>query len=126
MCIRDSQYIDRFLTPLKIVLEQYPAHTLVGASGTFDVLEFILADQTFPTYAHVPIEKFPSLYERLLQSTQAERYAFKDIPDERADMIVVAVILIQYILQTVTIQNILVSKYAMKEGILSGMLNAEY
>ena len=104
-------------------LKQYPSTTLVGASGTFDVLEFILAKETYPTYALVPIDNFPPLYKRLLASTKAERYAFKDIPDERADMIVVAVILIEYILQTVGIERILVSKYAMKEGILVELLS---
>ena len=116
-------YIDSFLPPLLKALKQYPSTTLVGASGTFDVLEFILAKETYPTYALVPIDNFPPLYKRLLASTKAERYAFKDIPDERADMIVVAVILIEYILQTVGIERILVSKYAMKEGILAELLS---
>lgn len=115
------QYIDSFLPPLKKAVQQYPTTTLVGASGTFDVLEFLLAKVSFPTYSEVPVDQFPPLYQHLLHSTTAERYAFKDIPDERADMIVVAVILIEYILQTINIKKILVSKYAMKEGILTGM-----
>jgi len=119
------QYIESFLPPLLKALHQYPATTLVGASGTFDVLEFILAKEKHPTYALVPIDNFPPLYERLLASTKAERYAFKDIPDERADMIVVAVILIEYILKAVDIEQILVSKYAMKEGILAELLSLE-
>jgi len=116
-------YVDSFLSPLKTALRQYPVSTLVGASGTFDVLEFILAKETFDTYARVAVAEFPPLYQRLLQSTKEERYAFKDIPDERADMIVVAVILIEYILTAFSIQHILVSKYAMKEGILVELLN---
>ncbi len=119
------QYIKSFLPPLLQALKQYPAATLVGASGTFDVLEFILAKETYPTYAIVPTNEFPLLYKRLLASTKAERYAFKDIPDERADMIVVAVILIEYILKAVQIERILVSKYAMKEGILAEFLSVE-
>ena len=108
MCIRDRRY---------------PTTTLVGASGTFEVLESILATKTTPTYASISVEKFAPLYQRLLHSTKAERLTFKDIPKVRADMIVVAVILMEYILQTVSIQHILVSKYAMKEGILFEMVN---
>jgi len=117
------QFIDRFLAPLKKAVQQYPTTTLVGASGTFEVLESILATKTTPTYASISVEKFAPLYQRLLHSTKAERLAFKDIPKVRADMIVVAVLLMEYILQTVSIQHILVSKYAMKEGILFEMVS---
>ena len=40
-------------------------------------------------------------------------------------MIVVAIILIDYILKAVAIQQIIVSKYAMKEGILAELLVEE-
>ena len=42
---------------------------------------------------------------------------------EKAEMIVVALLLIDFILQKTQASNILVSAYAMKEGMLSEMLN---
>lgn len=118
-------YIDSFLGPLKIALQKFPASTLVGASGTFDVLESLLAKETVsPTYAHVAVKDFFPLYDQLISTTEAERYAMQTIPDTRADMIVVALILLDYILKTIAIDQIIVSKYAMKEGIMLDLLQA--
>ena len=47
-----------------------------------------------------------------------------DIPDTRAKLIIVAMILIQFILEKATIQDIWVSSYAMKEGILTEMIES--
>jgi len=104
-------------------LIKYPTMTLVGASGTFDVLEFILAkNQPYKHHAFVQVKDFEPLYQTLINSTEAERYAMKDVPDTRADMIVVAIILIEFMLKKVDIQEIIVSNFAMKEGILSELM----
>ena len=88
------------MPPLYNALQQFPATVLVGASGTFDVLEFILAKgQTFDNHAFVQVNDFCTLYKLLLNSTVEERFSMKNIPDTRADMIVVAVILIDFIIK---------------------------
>ena len=116
-------FIDRFLNPLQKALQQFPASILVGASGTFEVLEFLLAkDKVHPTYAYVNVSDFHPFYQKIRQTTIEERLRLKEIPDTRADMIVVAVILIDYIINLVDIKQIIVSKYAMKEGILAELL----
>jgi|GEM_PF-24916 len=122
--INDLQaFLNSVLTPLYQGLIQFPTTTLVGASGTFDVLEFILAKgKPFKNHAFVPIKGFEPLYQTLLKSTEAERYAMKNVPDTRADMIVVALILIEFILKKVGIEEIIVSNFAMKEGILSELM----
>ncbi len=118
-----NTYIDRFLAPLKKAVAEFPASTLVGASGTFDVLESLLAkEMVSPTHAYVAVSDFHPLYDRLVSTTEAERYAMQSIPDTRADMIVVALILIDYVLKTIAIDQIIVSKYAMKEGIMVDLL----
>lgn len=116
-------FLDSFLQPLYQALVQFPTTTLVGASGTFDVLEYILAkDQSYENHAFVNVKDFEPLYHTLLKSTETERYAMKDVPDTRADMIVVAVILIEFILKKVGIKEVIVSNFAMKEGILSELM----
>ncbi len=122
--INDLQtFLNSVLTPLYQALLQFPTTTLVGASGTFDVLEFILAkDQSYKNHAFVAVKDFAPLYQILIKSTEAERYAMKDIPDTRADMIVVAIILIEFILKKVGIEEIVVSNFALKEGVLSELM----
>jgi len=117
-------FINSFLTPLYQALIQFPVTTLVGASGTFDVLEFILAkNQSFQHHAFVKVKDFQPLYELLLKSTKEERFKMKDVPDTRADMIVVAVLLIDFILQKTKIEDIIVSNFALKEGVLSELMD---
>jgi len=124
--IATNTYIKDYLAPLRIALQKFPATTLVGASGTFDVLESLLAKKiTSPTHAYVAVEDFSPLYERIIKTTETERYEMQTIPDNRADMIVVALILIDYILKNVAIDQIIVSKYAMKEGIMVDLLQTE-
>lgn len=116
-------FLERVLSPLYKALERHPANILVGASGTFDVLEFILAkEQNFENHAFVKVADFEPLYQLLLHSTVEERLALKDIPDTRADMIVVAIILIDFIIKKAKIEDIIVSNFAMKEGILSELM----
>ena len=124
--IATNTYIKNYLAPLQLALQKFPATTLVGASGTFDVLESLLAKETTsPTHAYVAVEDFSPLYERIIKTTETERYEMQTIPDNRADMIVVALILIDYILKNVAIDQIIVSKYAMKEGIMVDLLQTE-
>lgn len=116
-------FLNSFLTPLYQALIQFPTYTLVGASGTFDVLEFILAKgQAYKHHAFVQVKDFAPLHQTLIKSTEAQRYAMQEVPDTRADMIVVAIILIEFILNKVGIQEIIVSNFAMKEGILSELM----
>ena len=119
-----KEYLNSFLSPLYEALIQFPVSTLVGASGTFDVLEFILAkNQSFVNHAFVNAKDFQPLYQLLLKSTKEERFKMKDVPDTRADMIVVAVILIDFILKKTKIEDIIVSSYALKEGVLSNLMD---
>jgi exopolyphosphatase/guanosine-5'-triphosphate,3'-diphosphate pyrophosphatase len=116
-------FLNRILKPLCLALKEHPCSILVGASGTFDVLEFLLSkEQNLENHAFVAVKDFFPLYLRLLRSTKKERFDLKEIPDTRADMIVVALVLIEHILKLASIKDIIVSNFAMKEGILSEMM----
>ena len=116
------QHLDITLLPLKTALIENPTATLIGASGTFDVLENILADENQHShYSMFPAKKFISIYDRIIKSTLSERLANPEIPNDRAELITVAVVLLNYTVQLANIQNFIVSSYAMKEGMLASM-----
>lgn len=114
-------HLEASLEPLEAALQAFPTSHLVGAAGTFDVLAERLRD---PRSAHHPtshaldIAGFPMLYERIVRATLAERIALPDVPKERTDMIVVAMILLRFVFRLARIERVTVSDYAMKEGIL--------
>ena len=115
-----ENHLETALSDLWRALEQYPSPTLVGASGTFDVIDLFLLDPAVKPelYGHIEVARFFPLYEKLRHSTLAERRAMPKLPDERVEMVVVAVILIRYILRKAGIREIYTSVYAMKEGML--------
>lgn len=112
-------FLQEALVSLGQALREFPCQRLVGASGTFDVLEYFLCSSRLgPNWAVVDLEKFPALYQQLVQSTLAERKAMEGLPLDRVDMIVVALILVQVIIEMAGITQMDVSAYAMKEGML--------
>ncbi|MEL6941317.1 MAG: exopolyphosphatase [Bacteroidota bacterium] len=118
-----SAFLHETLRPLDQALQQFPVNRLIGASGTFDVLEDNLEKIKEDTnHSIIQLSEFTPFLEKVLQSTQAQRYQIPQIPRERADLIVVALLLIQVTLKKLDIDELSVSHFAMKEGILREMV----
>lgn len=117
-------HLEATLSPLFDILKQHKTPLLIGASGTFDVLENLLPHiQKTNLSATIDKNNFHPLYQKIIKMSILERRAEDDIPSSRADMIVVALVLIDFIIKRANIKKIIVSAYAMKEGILSEMVN---
>ena len=121
-------YFDEQLIPLANAVHQYAPVGLVGASGSFDTL--VAMDHQHRTGAwpdadqtgfEVPLPEFRRSYVELLTKNHAQRMAIPGMITLRVDMIVVAVCLIDYVLQTYHIPRLRVSNYALKEGVLYSM-----
>jgi exopolyphosphatase/guanosine-5'-triphosphate,3'-diphosphate pyrophosphatase len=119
-----EKHLESTLQPLFEVFESNETPLLIGASGTFDVLDMMLSKQRIsPIHSIVEIQDFFPLYQQFLKTTLNERFQMEKLPDSRAEMIIVALILINLIVQKANIKRIAVSAYAMKEGILHEMVN---
>jgi exopolyphosphatase / guanosine-5'-triphosphate,3'-diphosphate pyrophosphatase len=119
------QFLGQTLAPLRQALQRFPCSRLAGASGTFDVLAGIIG-RPGSNGLHVwadPQDFFP-LYHQVRRLTPEQRHAFPGIAPERADMIVVALILLEVVIEMAGIQQIAASQYAMKEGMLYEMVSA--
>ncbi len=122
-------YFDEQLIPLANAMHQYAPTTVVGSSGSFDTLvamDFMHRTGVLPdrsqTSFELPLREFYRSYEQLLSRNQDERMAIPGMIALRVDMIVVAACLIDYILRTHHIQQIKVSTYALKEGVLQSLM----
>ncbi|MEM9928360.1 MAG: exopolyphosphatase [Bacteroidota bacterium] len=112
-------HLEQVLAPLAATLQKYPTHHLVGAAGTFDVLAEVLRDPSapdHPTSHALTLADFPALFTQITKASLAERLAMEGVPDVRADMIVVAMLLLRYTFQLAGINQVTVSAYALKEG----------
>lgn len=116
------QFLDKSLQPLFDQLKKHPISQLVGAAGTFDVIDQSQKIQAqYPPHTPIPTYKLKPTFERIRISTLQERLQMEDLPKSRADMIVVGFLLMDYIIQKVEITELVVSTYALKEGVMYEM-----
>jgi len=121
-----NQHLSKILRPLTEALKRLPVKRLIGASGTFDVVERNLV--TNKVHLHrstIDVADFFPLQHRIVQLTLKQRLALEKLPRSRADMVVVALLLIQHIIKATKVEQIIVSGYAMKEGILKELTESK-
>lgn len=125
-----KDYLESNLVELFEEVERYKPKTLIGSSGTFDTLSDIyrLKDdmEKAPDTTEYPLTltAFDQIFQELLIKTKDERLQIPGMIPLRVDMIVVACVLIDYIIDKLSIQDIRVSAYALKEGVLLNTLHS--
>jgi exopolyphosphatase/guanosine-5'-triphosphate,3'-diphosphate pyrophosphatase len=125
----EKQYLQEELESLNAAIAQYKPTVLVGSSGTFETLCDINSlkngldrQQDSAPEADLSLSCFYEIYEDILRKNREERLAIPGMLAMRVDMIVVAIVLIDFILENYAINKIRVSSYALKEGMLSELL----
>ena len=119
-----NKHLEEILSPLWGALDEHSAQLLVGASGTFDVLEAMLIEKKeHPLCAFIREVDFYPIYEKIIQAPLDERLKMDKLPAQRAKLIVIALVLIHKVLEHLSVQEIAVSMYAMKEGMLVKMMS---
>ena len=117
-------FLEKSLSPLLEVLKKHQTPVLMGASGSFEVVESLhFGNIDDRMYSIIPVEGYIKMFDQIVRSSLAERHAMEGLPPERAELIVVAFTLIHFIIKKAGIQQIITSAYAMKEGILFEMMN---
>lgn len=94
--------------------------SLIGASGSFEVIESMNGlSLTKDKIREVTIDDYHNVSSKLIGSTTSEREKMEGLPSSRVKLIVVAMILIDEVLAYIQPNKILISPYALKEGIIS-------
>lgn len=125
-----QKYFDGELKSLFVAVNQHQPDTIVGSSGTFDTLSDIycakkgIDKQSGAPETPLTFVGFKEIYAELLVKNRTERMKIPGMIELRVDMIVVACCLIDYILSRFHFENIKVSSYALKEGVLSDIIEA--
>ena len=129
----EKAYLNEKLQPLTEAVAQYKPTVLVGSSGTFDTLCDIDAQskgdfsrqQNQPAASALAIDDFYRIHRDLLRKNHEERLAIPGMLEMRVDMIVLASIAVDFVLEKYKLQEIQVSAYALKEGVLQKVLKEE-
>ena len=125
-----KDYLEEQLLPLTNAVHQYAPICIIGSAGSFETLIDIFFSKTYGKLPpaeqisfELPITEFHDSFAKLVSKNHEERMAIQGMKELRVDMIVVGVCLIDFILKRFDIQQIMVSNYALKEGVLSKILS---
>ncbi|SMG45319.1 exopolyphosphatase / guanosine-5'-triphosphate,3'-diphosphate pyrophosphatase [Marivirga sericea] len=134
MLPKDIENLDDFLrkelAELKVKMDIYQPHHLIGSSGTFDTLIDINyqekgVEKPDDNAFSLSLEDFDRIFSEIIHKTRAERMEIPGMIEMRVDMIVVAVCMIQFLIENNEFIDIKVSTYALKEGLLDAIISNE-
>jgi len=106
------------LQPLKEAITQHRPVRLVGSSGSFETLLSLAGVASEANYIGLSPKVFREIFDRLIHTTLDERKAHPAIPVDRAELIVIGFLLIEYVLTLFPVKEIVVSSFALREGLL--------
>lgn len=119
-------YLKDFLAPLMEKAKEYNITTLIGSAGAFTSFAKIVANRIKEANKLVKtseykfeLSEFYSVNDYILKTKLNERYTIKGLVKERAPMIVVGTVLVNFVLQDLNISDFKLARYALKEGVAS-------
>lgn len=121
-----EDHIEKTLLPLFNTLQEFAINTLVGSSGSFTSFAKIIAnklgkpDDLIKTSNYIfNIKEYNYIHQSILNSTLKQRLHIKGLIKERAPMIVVGTVLVNFLLRRLNIEHFKLARYALKEGVAS-------
>jgi|SRR6187399_836422 len=115
-----SSHLETALEPVFNLLQQYKEYFLVGASGSFEVIQDVMPKiQKERNWSELDFRNLDAYMTEVIQSDLSSRRLREEIPVERLDYIVVAYILIRLILRHHPPKRFFYCDYALKEGVIA-------
>ncbi|BDD03028.1 Ppx/GppA phosphatase family protein [Aureibacter tunicatorum] len=127
-----TNYLKEITMPVVEACKANNVRELIGSSGSFDTLAEIYEKQIgkigdpLRTSYELPASFYYKIHQDLIKKDKDERINIPGMLPMRADMIVVASCLIEYLLNCLNIDHIRVSTYAMKEGLVFKYLEEKH
>lgn len=98
--------------------------SIIGASGSFEVMETMSGLAiSMHSNSTIALSTANDTIIKVIEANMDQRLAMPGLPAQRAKLIVVAMILIREIIDLVRPQSLIVSPYALKEGVLFEISN---
>ena len=115
--------LEKELVELISIIGQLPGYYLIGASGSFEVINEVLPKiSAADHWTELDISGMPGYLDEIIATNMAARRQIPEIPIERVDYIVVAYALIRYITREMPPERLFYCDFALKEGVLAEMI----
>ncbi|MBA3902035.1 MAG: phosphatase [Bacteroidetes bacterium] len=125
-----ENHFENKLDELFEAINHYQAKTLIGSSGSFDTFAEIIAHKFYEpeiveniTEYTFYLNDFYFIHNQLLKSSRDDRLNTPGLIPMRVDMIVIASIFVNYVLNKCNFKKMRLSAYSLKEGVLNELLN---
>jgi len=122
-----ENWFDEHLQDLWIACEQYQPQTLVGCSGAFDTLMDIYEkaepDLKIRGVSEFPLGDYQKIHKQIILSDHETRSKMDGMDKMRVEMIVIASVFTNFILQRLTINRLLHTHNALKEGVMDRLIS---
>lgn len=119
------EHLDEVLADLKAACRVYKPEHLIGSAGAFETFTAMLlkgVDIAGTKSAALDVGSYLKLSKMLISSTHAEREEMPDLIKLRVDMIVIAAIITNYIIEHCQIKHLSLSTYDLKMGVLYSLI----
>ena len=110
--------MNTILADLKQQIDKHKPTRLVGSSGSFETLASLVGLSNDENYVVIPTKHFDEIFKNIVSSSHNDRLENPSIPDDRAELIVIGFLLVEHILTLFKAEEIIVSAYALREGLL--------
>lgn len=118
-----EKWFDAHLAELWQVCRQYKPLTLVGCSGAFDtfvdIYEKAIPDQKIRSVSELPLKEYYKIHNLLIHSNHQSRSKIQGMDGMRVEMVVIASVFTNFILQRCSFQKLLHTHNSLKEGIMN-------
>lgn len=132
--INIEKFFKTELDNLIVQAQNFEISDLIGCSGSFESLHKMLNYNNIEknnlnkntSFFELDISGYNQIQKMIIESKSIDRKKIKGLIPMRSEMIVMSVIIINFILKNIGIQNIKYSKFSLKEGLLDRILKNNY
>jgi exopolyphosphatase/guanosine-5'-triphosphate,3'-diphosphate pyrophosphatase len=114
-----KNHLDDQLKELIVFCGIHQPRVLIGSAGAFETFDTIINQELAITTANIDYNAYKMLSLTLAHANHEERAKMDGLIPLRVDMIVMAVLLTNYVLEKLAIKTIILSTYDLKMGVLS-------
>ncbi len=121
-----NNYLEDTLLELITFNQSFGATCLIGSAGAFETfIEMINPATNLDNLKSAPLDinQYRTLSDTLVQSTHNQRAQMPNLIPLRVDMIVMASVLTDFIIQNLNIQELRMTTYDLKYGVLNSLIS---
>lgn len=111
-------HLDDQLIELITICKTHQPHILIGSAGAFETFDTMINPEILASTANIDYQAYQKLALILINANHEERAKMNGLIPLRIDMIVMAALLTNYVLEKLNIKQIRLSTYDLKMGVL--------